>query len=356
LIVAALGVFTASAQLNPTVKVLPRPQMAVPPECEQGLAPAQPRVMVTETPAPEPQPARAAAPPSLELKTRLRNVQAAAEQGNRDAFKSTVEDARSAMASYPRGGERDAANDVLSVYNDLERLWDYSLSSPTGAFFDASTDTGAMLVNMMRRYPDYSKSISDSTLNIGGQVIYPTRETRQFLIAEAARRLGRLGVRTPTRITEMPPPQVAPAPQPTRPVVRPTTKKPTPAKVAHAPRRPHTRKPVRIAQATVTPPQPRRVEPAPVAPAPTPTPVPAPVPAPTPQPVVPTPPTVTTVPPTTTTESAIATATETPTTTTAATTTAATKPQPGGRMNLLFAVILIIIGIGVLIILFRASD
>jgi hypothetical protein len=33
------------------------------------------------------------------------------------------------------------------------------------------------------------------------------------------------------------------------------------------------------------------------------------------------------------------------------------QQQPtGGRMNLLFAVILIIVGIGVLIVLFRASD
>ena len=208
-VVAALGILSASAQLNPTVKLLPKPQAAVPPECEQGLAPAQPRVIVAEAPAEEPKTARATEPPSLDLKTRLRTVQVAAEQGDRDAFKTALADVRSAVAAYPRGGERDAANEVLTVYSDLDRLWDYALSSPTGAFFDSSTD----FVSMMRRYPDYAKAISGNTLNVSGQVIYPTRETRQFLIAEAARRLGRLGVRTPTRITEAP----APVPTPVLP-------------------------------------------------------------------------------------------------------------------------------------------
>ena len=212
-VVAALGVISASAQLNPTVKVLPKPQSTVPPECEQGLAPAVPRVIIAETQAEQPKPVAATAPPSLDLKTRLRSVQVAAEHRDRDAFKAALADARSAIASYPTGGERSAANDVLIVYNDLERLWDYEFTAPTGAFFDSSTD----FVAMMRRYPDYARFIRDQTLTIGGQTVYPTNETRQFLTAEAARRLERLGVRTPTRITEVPPPpapRVAPAPTP----------------------------------------------------------------------------------------------------------------------------------------------
>lgn len=49
--------------------------------------------------------------------------------------------------------------------------------------------------------------------------------------------------------------------------------------------------------------------------------------------------------------------TETTETTATTATTAPVTPAPGGgRMNLLFAIILIIVGIGVLIILFRASD
>ena len=113
-VVAALMAFTASAQLNPTVKVLPKPQASVPTECEQGLAPAVPRAIVAEAPV-ETQPARAVPPPSLDLKTELRAVQIAAERNDRDAFKAALADARRAVDSYPRGGERTAANDVMVV-------------------------------------------------------------------------------------------------------------------------------------------------------------------------------------------------------------------------------------------------
>ena len=399
-VVAALSVLSASAQLNPTVKVLPKPQSTVPPECEQGLAPAAPRVIIAETAAEETKPTRAAAPPSLDLKTRLRAVQVTAERNDRDAFKAALADARAAVASYPSGGERSAANDVINVYNDLERLWDYQFTSPTGAFFDASTD----FVGMMRRYSDYSRSIANQTLNVAGQIVYPTEETRHFLLAEAARRLDRLGVRTPTRIIEAPPPPVVRVqPAPLQPVPRAVPEKPAPRKIARAaprktaPRKPAARKttratprkttkkpkPVKVAEATTTPPKPHVTEaappppapvpvPAPVAaPAPAPTPVPAPTPAPMPapapvlapapvaQPIAPAPATKP-VPQPTPTETTVTTATTLPPTATTATTTTTAppqnQPQAGGRMNLLFAIILIIIGIGVLIVLFRASD
>lgn len=308
----------------------------MPSECEQGLAPAEARILIAEAPA---TPQKAAAPPSIDLRTRLRRVQAAAERDDRAEFTASLAEARAAVAAYPPGGERDAANDVLRVYEDLERLWDYAFSSPTGSFFDAGAENGA-LVNMMRRYPDYAKAISESTLKLGDQVIYPSRETRQFLTAEASKRLTRLGVRTPTRITQAPPPP-APAPQTMKPLKKPS--KP-------APRKPVTK----IAKAAVTPPQPRSVAPPPP-PSPAPAPAPAPTPAPVPAPPLVTDTTPTAAPSTTTTESA---STVAPSDTTTTTTTASPQnvPQSGGRMNLLFAIILIIVGVGILIVLLRASD
>ncbi|MDQ6801074.1 MAG: hypothetical protein M3041_09585 [Acidobacteriota bacterium] len=399
-LVVAASALSAFAQLNPTVTVLPKPQVPVPPECAEGLVAAPPRVVVEPQPA---QPRRAPAPPSLDLKTRLRAVQVAAEQNDRDAFKAALADARSAVGSYPAGGERTAANDAIGIYTDLERLWDYSFSAASGAFFDSSTD----FVSMMRRYPDYAKFIAGATLNLGGQTIYPTRETRQFLTAEASRRLTSLGVRTPTRVTEevvappSPKPRKQPQRQPKSTVVAPRVTKKAPQHKAA--RTPTHRKPTKVARATTTPPQPRRVEPEPkrVTPAPTitlrptPTPVPRPVPPPVPAPVprpTPTPtPTPAPVPravpapvaapvpqptpaptptpiaapapqppapqPTTTTASSTTTETTANVEPTATTTnTPPAQPQSGGRMNLLLAIILIIVGIGVLIVLFRASD
>jgi len=396
-VVVALGVLSASAQLNPTVKVLPKPQTSVPPECEQGLAPAVPRVIIAENEKEQEKPSRAVPPPSLDLKTQLRSVQVAAERNDRDAFKAALAEAHAVVNAYPAGGEKTAANDVLSVYNDLERLWDYQFTSPTGAFFDASTD----FVTMMRRYPDYAKAIADQSLTVRGQTLYPTDETRRFLASEASRRLNNLGVRTPTRIAEVPPPPPPPAPQPKAapapaPVPAPTPKvveKPAPKKPAAKPvhnaerkaehkvehkaehktatttHKPASKPPVKVAEARKPAPVPVPVAaPAPPPPppmpkvtplaVPKPEPMPAPKPAPVPVPVAaPEPkPTETVAPPPTQTF---------PTTTTAAkeaeTTTTTTKPpenptSSSGRVNLLFAVILIIVGIGVLIILFRASD
>jgi len=411
-VVAALGVLSASAQLNPTVKVLPKPQTSVPTECEEGLAPAVPRVIVAEA-AQETKPSRATPPPSLDLKTQLRAVQLAAERGDRDAFKSSFADARAAVASYPRGGERNAANDIVSVYSDLERLWDYEFSSPTGGFFDSSTD----FVSMMRRYPNYPRAIADQTLTAGGQTMYPSVETRRFLIVEASQRLSDLGVRTPTRIVEVPPPAPVPVPRAVhkKPAVRKaernpprTTPHPSQHKAARKPVAKKTKPPVKVAEARgaptpsaarkpaaegrSAPPPPMPVSaPAPVrVPTPQPTvapmpppattttaaegrsalPPPMPVSAPAPAPVPTQQPTVAPMPQPATTATAAEgrgaqqipplptdTMSKTETTATTATTAPAQTPTPsGGRMNLLFAIILIIVGIGVLIILFRASD
>ncbi len=424
-----------ASRLNPTVKVLPKANAMVPTDCDAGLAPAPPRTAVAEMPAEEPVAARVA-PPASDLRTSLRRAQVAAESGDYDSFKAALSSTRSAINAYPGGGEKQAAADVMQLYADLERLWDFSMTSPTGAFFDASSGDGA-IVNSLRKYPEFPRAVADSTMTLGGQKIYPSRETRAFLVAEAARRLTRLGVRTPNRVVEEQPrpatheaiatPKPA-AHKPTKPATHEATATPKPShrimKPAVTPRphvahqtpkppmetpKPHvaTSAPVRHA-ATQTPvinppvsasPKPAakptlvataqpkppvtRTEPAPVvthtvAPAPVklqpvvPQPV---VPQPvtskpvvetpvTPQPVAPQPaplssPTATTSAPTSNTiaptPSVETSSSETETTVT--TTGEKTAPTPAaGGMNLTFAIILIVVGIGVLIVLFRASD
>ena len=161
------------------MKVLPNARTIVPPECVEGGAPAP---IIAEAPR-ETTPATATPPPSIDLKTRLRRVQAAAARDDRDEFKRALDDARSAVAAYPTGGEREAANEVMQVYSDLEKIWDYAFTSSSGAFIDANSD-GGLETSIIRHYPDYNRFIRDSTLNVGGQVLYPTRETRAFLMSE----------------------------------------------------------------------------------------------------------------------------------------------------------------------------
>ena len=408
LVLGAASILASSigvAQLNPTVKVLPRANVTASADCDQGLSPAaaSPRIVVSEIPEPAPA-SSMQAPPSARLRSLLRDTQNAADAGNRAAFHQDVEDLRAMVASHPRGGERDAAADALSVYEDLDKLWTYSFEAPTGAFFDATTNDGALL-RMLNKYPEYGRFIARQTVTAGGTTLYPTTESRQFLAREAARRAS-LTSRAPaaSAITRTPAatpaPKVARSPRPAArtasaaPVAAATTSAsasapPAPASATPAPR-PHRSHRSASTSASVSKPRstprstatPRSAPP----PAPVSTPVPAPPPAPAtlptatsatsapaPAPVTPAP-TSTTAPtettastdttyPTateTTATTATATATETTasateTTDTTATTGTTAAPAPAGR-NLVIPIVLILIGLGVLILLFRASS
>ena len=423
LLVVAIVVVQASGQtaLNPTVKVLPRPQSPVPAECADGVTSTQPSQLANEVPEPEPelppQPVSAlsSVPPSNELRTLLRRAQVAAAGEDYAAFKAAVADVRRAVATYPAGGERNAASDAMRVYTDVARVWDYAMASPTGSFFD-NTAQGGSLINALKRYPDYGRALAEETVTVGGKTLYPTRETRRFLVRESARHLARLGVsvspREPAmtqtervRPTAVPPVKqttAAPPKKQTRPKSEPKT-----AEVKAVPK-PHTAKhtPARTAKASSPKPATPRIESTPVpkakpeehaaskiAATATATPAkppaastntggsPLPVPATS---IVPPPIVATSLPPATTTPSATTSSTTTPGTTTIGTTatgtttaiattastdttdtaapdtattgTAVPAEKQNGNMNLILAIVLILVGIGVLVVLFRASD
>ncbi len=423
--VVAAAAFSASAQtreLNPTVKVLARPQSPVPAECATDPA----TVPALEAEAPAMEPVTAPVPPSNDLRASLRRLQVAAEGDDYAAFKSAFAEARRAAASHPPGGERNAANEALQVFTDIGRVWDYAMTSPTGSFFDSSVQSGSLL-NALKRYPDYGRTIADQTITAGGKTLYPTPETRRFLSRESARRLTRLGVSTPARVAR----GSQPEPLPRRIVAT-----PPPEKMATKPAEPKTKKAVAVTAApkksepnktastppalkksepkktASTTPAPKKTEPKPsvkaakAAPPKTKevaikaTPVPKPAAPPpvkvaetatlppgppivsTPQPtprttttaVAPpplptattTPATTTTAPPptaTSTTDTTVSTTSSSPTDTsvtaapdTATTGTAVPSSKQNGNMNLILAVVLILVGIGVLVVLFRASD
>jgi hypothetical protein len=402
--VVAAAAFAASAQtreLNPTVKVLARPQSPVPAECATDPA----TVPALEAEALEP--LAAPAPPSSDLRTSLRRLQVAAEVNDYAVFKSALAEAKRAAAAHPAGGERNAANDALQVFADIARVWDYAMTSPTGGFFDATVQGGSLL-NAMKRYPDYGRAIADQTISSGGRTLYPTPETRRFLARESARGLTRLGVSTPAQVARgsqpepaprrtvtVPPPvkksvQVAakppaakttppkktaaktPAPKTVTPKPAAKTAKATPPattkfaaiKATPVPKpKPAAKPPVKVADTSTMPPGPPIVAtPQPKAPKPMTT-IAAP---PAAQTTTTAPVTTTTAPPpaaTSTTDTTVSTTSSAPTDTTvtaapdtAATTSAVPPSKQNGNMNLILAVVLILVGIGVLVVLFRASD
>jgi hypothetical protein len=383
-IMAAALPALAQSPLNPTVTVLARASGPVPPECETGTITVAPRVEVAEA---APATSEAVAP-SSDLASKLRRLQSAAAGDDYDEFKVALAAARAALASYPPGGERTVANQAMAVYADLERLWDYANRSKTGSFFDATADNGALLTTL-NRYPGFGRATAEATMEVGGQTVYPTRESRQFLAGEAGQRLARMGIRAPARVAPKPAETFAPttgglkAAAPQAQPQRPRKLKPIPTTTkttttAHGAKKPAPKPAPAVAKEPAPVPQ---LPPQPV-PAPVPPPVAQPAPVPAPEPVVTT---TTAAPsvaapapgagqpeaaastPSTTTQPTTTQSTTTQSTTTQPTATQPTVTQPtttqpapntpaSGRVNLLLALILIVVGLGVLIFLFRASD
>src|SRR5947209_7977396 len=96
--ISASALFGDSVPLNPTVKVLPKARTTVPPDCFEGGAPVP---VIAEAQPPPLTAATAPAPPSADLRSRLRRVQSAAERDDREEFKAALADARAAVGSYP---------------------------------------------------------------------------------------------------------------------------------------------------------------------------------------------------------------------------------------------------------------
>lgn len=180
-----------AAQLNPTVKVLPRAVAAIPSECTVGqaeqpaprLAPEEKAVIVRDTAA------DMQAPPSATLRGELRAAFDASQSGDRDGFRDSLSRAKKILSTYPPGGERIAATEVVNVFDDLDKVWDYQFSSSTGSFFDA----GSGAFRAANKYPGYEAFIRRQVIaDQNGNRFYPTRETRDFLISESGDRLARL--------------------------------------------------------------------------------------------------------------------------------------------------------------------
>lgn len=342
-----------TTSLNRTVIVRPGGATTVSPECAEGLAPQpQPRVTEQERTIVIPPAPAMEAPPSADLRSTLVAAVEAAQNNDRATFDDRLTRATQMLASYPPGGERNAASDVVAVLNDVHTVWAYEFSSSTGAFFDASSD----LYRMLAKYPGYDAAVRRQVLvDQNGARFYPSRESRDFLASEAATRLSRL---TGRAIVKTPAPKVArqpeahPAPAPA-PKVAEQHKKPAGQHrvVVHKKHVTHKQPVTKVAEAAPAPkPKPKPK----VAPATTSTT--APVPTSTHA-------TTTTAPPPVTASTSTATSTSMtesapPPTATATTESQATpQQQPAtSHSNLIVPIILIILGVGVLVLFSRSSS
>ncbi len=362
----ALTFVGASWQLNPLVTRTAQPTGPVPAGCDESLAPAQtPRVIVADIPerevlVPVSMPAP---PPSRSLREELDAAHRALVRNDRPAFDEHLRAARSIVETYPAGGERSRAEEVVWALNDASVLWDAQFASP---FFDETSDA----YTRASRYAGYTDAMRRSVLTDDqDRRFYPAAESREFVSRVAAERLERLGVRS-----SMPPPRTVRAETPRRrtaPSVSvasassTSSSSPSPSPSRHrTTTRSHssrksspthkTSKPAALAKsAPSSSPDPSAAapSPAPAEPAPTAPPASAPTSSATDSASAPASPVAEDVAPT-------------PIVTDSATTTVApaspepapsTSAAPAERRSVIVPALLILIGLGVLIVLFRAS-
>lgn len=337
----------ASWELNPLVTRLAQPAGPVPLGCDEALAPAAaPRVNVAEIPERAtivPVSLPPAAPPSRSLREELESAHRALVRNDRPAFDEHLRAARGIVATYPAGGEKSRAEEVLWALNDAAVLWDAQFASP---FFDETSDA----YTRASRYAGYADAMRRSVFtDRSDRRFYPAAESRDFVARVAAERLQRLGVRG----------AAAPPPRVTRRSVDEERAAPKPPRVAAASRRHSSspasrkpRKPAALAKAAPssspdpsdTPPPPAPAEPAPTAP-------PASAPSQTASADAPAPPVAEDVPVPASTDSA--TTTSAPVSPEPAPTSTAVVPAE--RRSVIVPALLILIGLGVLVVLFRAS-
>lgn len=344
-----------SQSLNPLVTTNPQASGPVPANCSESLAPAQtPRVDVAEIPVPRIEPAEAAAPPSGSLRTALHDAQTALARNDRPEFDRALANARALLADYPTGAERRTGEELLRIYDAAARLWDAQYQSP---FFSE----GSPEFTLVSGYPGYRDAVRRSTIAVNDERLYPAAESRDFLGRLAAERLRGIGIQAPTRVTraESSRRKAASASSPSRSSSAPRVASTSPRRM---PRRPRGSAPSRPRLSTQTQTSAAAIS----TPGSSPNPPAAPATAAAPEPATP-------MTGTGSTDSAAASpAAENPTIDVPVTATTASAPSstvqippappppstattPSRTRSVLLPTILILVGLGVLIVLFRAS-
>jgi hypothetical protein len=180
--------------LQPKVNVLTRPTSTPDPSCQQDVGQAPPRLEVKPArPTEMPRAEKEALLPSRAIFESLQRVQEASETNDLRGFADALAQSRAAAASIAAGNQKKGVDEILRTYADVARVWDFSMTSRTGAFFDSESQGGTLLMTL-RSVPGFEefilgKSFVDPATN---QRYYPSRETLDFLAAYSKQQLARL--------------------------------------------------------------------------------------------------------------------------------------------------------------------
>jgi hypothetical protein len=111
-------------------------------------------------------------------------------------FEAALAIARSLADTMPLGAERNALRHDILVYEDVDAVWGFSVRDRNGAFFNDDLLPG-MRDRLDADYPDYEEFIAGYRIvDRSGNILYPTAETREFLLKRVAPPKQRVPVTT----------------------------------------------------------------------------------------------------------------------------------------------------------------
>jgi hypothetical protein len=101
-------------------------------------------------------------------------------------FEAALAVARSLADTMPLGAERNALRRDILVYEDVDAVWSFAVRDRSGTFFNDDSLPG-LRDRLDADYPDYEEFIADYRIvDRRGNILYPTAETREFLLKRVA--------------------------------------------------------------------------------------------------------------------------------------------------------------------------
>ncbi|HXA18570.1 MAG TPA: hypothetical protein VN380_16370 [Thermoanaerobaculia bacterium] len=101
-------------------------------------------------------------------------------------FEGALAVAKSLADLMPLGAERNALRRAILVYEDVDAVWSFAVRDRYGAYFNDDSLPG-LHDRLTADYPGYDDFIADYRVaDRKGNVLYPTAETRTFLLKQIA--------------------------------------------------------------------------------------------------------------------------------------------------------------------------
>lgn len=101
-------------------------------------------------------------------------------------FEAALAVAKSLADAMPLGAERNTLRRAILIYADVDAVWSFAVRDRYGAYFNDDSLPG-MHDRLNADYPGYDDFIADYRVaDRKGNVLYPTAETRTFLLKQLA--------------------------------------------------------------------------------------------------------------------------------------------------------------------------